>query len=81
MTYCTTTILTFRKLFQFLTFFITTLQHSRTGLRNFGGLEDNNEGEVGINTDSTYRLKNHFLKNDKIFNEILTFLIKNSKKL
>jgi hypothetical protein len=26
----------------------------------FGGLEDNNEGGVGINTDSTYRLKNHF---------------------
>jgi hypothetical protein len=26
----------------------------------FGGLEDNNEGGVGINTDSTYSLKNHF---------------------
>jgi hypothetical protein len=26
----------------------------------FGGLKDNNEGGVGINTDSTYRLKNQF---------------------
>jgi hypothetical protein len=43
----------------------------------FGGLEGNNEGGVGMYTDSTYMLKNHF-KNYKIFNEMLTFLIRHS---